>query len=536
MGDTDPGSADTRRSAPKLSRLRSGWAAMILVPLAMLAIWLPDLDLPLGNSDDGRLVAFSGLHARSFWEMGPVESRLGARVDPFVRPEFGVIPRTEPPVEAVTYAHHPPLKEFLSIASAGVFGENPSALRVPIYLLGAATLLFMASLLRACDVRWGPIILAIGAMACTGFFYVYGRLGVSFSLLVASTATVAWLIKHERPSRLALAGTAALAALTAMQSWINIASLALLAAWLFANRLRQSRQADAGSNRSGLGLWNRLNDGWSPTLSCFVIGASVGVCITVAWMLYATGFTELSDQVAVRVSNRVTSGEQSITFTFDEFLSRQWRFATEELLVPPWLRLLLAPALLAGLIDRRTRVPTAITLTVAAALTFGVPQGAWVHRLWNFPWLVPVTIGLAALLDAVRRRLPSRARGAAALVAGAVIAATMFAVVNGSTRDRYITNPAHVGEALEQVVGTPAAAGAELAWVGPGLPAPRWVSYYLDVPVWELDADRLGQVEDSDIVVVRASRVPEYFPADALADPLASVGDFRVISAASLLR
>lgn len=517
-----------------LTRLRNGWMAAILLPLAALAIWLPDIDLPLGNSDDGRLVAFSGLHARSFWDMGPLESRLGARVDPFVRPEFGVAPRTDPPVAAVTYAHHPPLKEFLSIGSAGLFGENLPALRIPIFLLGAATLLFMASLLRACDLRWGPILLAVGAMACTGFFYVYGRLGVSFSLLVASAASAAWLVKSERPSRLALFGMGALAALAAMQSWINLAGLGLLAGWIFANRLRRCRDPVAQAARRPSAIWDRAKEGWSPALTAFTVGAAIGTAITVAWMLYATGFSELSEQVGVRVSNRVTSGDPTSSFTIGEFLSRQWRFATEELLVPPWLRLLLVPALLAGLIDRRTRVPTTITLTVAAALTFGVPQGAWIHRLWNFPWLVPVTIGLAALLDAARRKLPTRLRGAAAIAAGAAVAVTMFAVITGSTRDRYITNPAHVGEALEQVSGSPEAARAELAWTGPGLPAPRWVSYYLDIPVWELDEDRFGDIANSDIVIVRASRVPDFFPADALKEPLASVGDFVVITADSL--
>ena len=183
------------------TRLRSGWTATALLTITTLAIWLPDINLPLGNSDDGRLVAFSGLHARTFWDLGPLESRLGARVDPFVRPEFGVEPRSAAPVEATTYAHHPPLKEFLSIASSGLLGNSLPALRVPIFLLGAATLLFMASLLRACGIRWGPTLLAMGAMSCTGFFYVYGRLGVSFSLLVASAAAVAWIRKSERPTR-----------------------------------------------------------------------------------------------------------------------------------------------------------------------------------------------------------------------------------------------------------------------------------------------------------------------------------------------
>ncbi len=52
------------------SRLSSGWTAVALIVVATLAIWVADINLPLGNSDDGRLVAFSGLHARNFWDLG----------------------------------------------------------------------------------------------------------------------------------------------------------------------------------------------------------------------------------------------------------------------------------------------------------------------------------------------------------------------------------------------------------------------------------------------------------------------------------
>ncbi len=575
-----------RTPARGLCRLRSGWVAVALMVVAMLALWTPDLDLPLGNSDDGRIVAFSGLHARNFWDLGPVESAWGARIDPFVRPEFGVSPRSDPPVEALTYAHHPPLKDFLSIASAGLLGDSLPALRIPAFLLGAATLAFMASLLRGCSLRWGPVLLSVGAMACTGFFYVYGRLGVSFSLMLASAAAVAWLRRLDRPPVWALAGTAALAALTATLSWIALASLGPLAVWLYAARLRGRadrhairpirREAVARAARerseqerewhrhtatgSHLSAWRlrrgdrsdrlaetrsagprpplavRLAGGLSPALTALVVGAAVGAAVTAAWLLNATGFAELSNQVDVRVSSEVASGSQTIDFSFGEFLSRQWRYASEELLFPTWLRVLLVPALIAGLVDRRTRVATAITLAAAAAMTFGLQQGAWIHRLWNFPWLMPMTVGLASLLDAARRMVSARLRPLAALAAAAVIGATLLAVVAGGTRDRYISDPARLGEALEQAAATPQADQAELVWTGPGLPAPRWASYYLDLPVWDLEESRLAELADSDLVIVRASRTPDFFADGALDDPLAAAGDFRVVTAASLVR
>ncbi len=516
------------------SRLLSGWAAVVLIAVTTLAIWVADINLPLGNSDDGRLVAFSGLHARNFWDLGLVESRWGARIDPFIRPEFGVEPRTTAPIEAVTYAHHPPLKEFLSIGSAGALGDSPAALRVPIFLLGVSTLLFMASLLRACSIRWGPILLAVGAMACTGFFYVYGRLGVSFSLLIATAAAVAWIRKSDRPSGWARLRLGIVAALAAMQSWISIAALGPLGLWLFAHRYCARRAgADAAPRPCSPRQW--LAAGWSPALTALASGTLVGLGITAAWMMYATGFSELADQVAVRVGNSTTSGGNEISFGFGEFLARQWRFATEELLVPPWLRVLLVPALIAGLIDRRTRVAVAITLGVAAALTFGIRQGAWVHRLWNFPWLMPVTIGLASLADWVGRHIRKSWRIAAAAAGATVVAATMIAVIAGSTRDRYITDPADVGRALEQAASRPEAAAAEVAWVGPSLPAPRWASYYLDVPVFHLDDHPLDRLHGTDLVIVRPSRLPDYIPSEALLEPLASVGDFTVITAEPLL-
>ena len=514
---------------------------MALIAAVLVAAWLPDLDLPLGNSDDGRILGLFGLQARNFWELGVVDSSFGAVVEPYVRAAYDVAPRAEPPPDAVTYAHHPPLQVFMSVVSTGVLGDSAAALRVPGLLVGAATVVFMASLLRSRGLAWGPTLLAVAAMASTGFYYVYARISVSFSLLLAAIAAVSWALHSaDRRGRRTLV-VAGFAALAAMQSWIGIAAMGLVMLWLLATGHRDDSEPPEGDSSPSVGAAvparrRRLPVSWLPDgrrrlLTAVAAGTALGAGATALWMLSAAGVEDLANQVALRTGNEV-GGAGSPTFTFGEFLARQWRFATEEMLVPVWLRVLLVPCLLAGLIDRRTRAPTAITLLVAAALTFGVQQGAWVHRLWNFPWLAPVTIGFAALADWVRGLIPRPWRPLPAALATVAIAGTLVAVAGGSTRQRYITDPADAGTVLEQVGNLP---GSELAWTLPPVTSPTWVSYYLDMRVMRLNEEHLDDLDGSDVVVLRADRVPDFFPEGALSDPLAAHNDFVVISASKLL-
>ena len=441
-----------------------GWIVASLIALTVLVAWLPDLDLPLGDSDDGRLLARFGLAARNFWELGPFESGFGARVDPYIRGEFGIEPGAVAPAEAMTYAHHPPLQVFVAILSVGMLGDSPVSQRIVGFLIGTATVLFMAAVGRSVGMRWGPILLATGAMSATGFFFVYGRMGGGFSLIAASLAMVAYLREADDPPRWVLAVAAVLSFLTAMQSWIAIASLGLAVVWLFA-----AKRTSAATR-------------------CVALGAIAGLAVTGLWLLANTPADELTRQVTARVD--------TADFTMGEFLARQWRFAGE--LTPVWLRALAPFALVAGLVDRRTRIPAAITLAVAAALTFGTSQGAWVHRLWNFPWLAPITIGAMALLDMVRRMV--NGRGAAILTAlgSIVVAVTFHGLFFGPTRDTYLLTPAGAGAIVAQV---PAPEG--VMWVTPGIPTPRWVSYYLDVPVWRIEERYADRVGPGDLVLAR---------------------------------
>lgn len=81
---TDPATQDARS--------RAAWVIVFGITLTVLAIWLTDLNLPLGDSDDGRILARLGLSARNLWDLGPAESGFGARIDLYIRAEYGVEP------------------------------------------------------------------------------------------------------------------------------------------------------------------------------------------------------------------------------------------------------------------------------------------------------------------------------------------------------------------------------------------------------------------------------------------------------------
>lgn len=523
-----------------LRRLFSGWTAVIIICLAVFALWAPDLDLPLGNSDDGRIFGRAGLQARNFWELGPAESRFGAVMDPYIRAEFDIPPRSEPPLDAVTYAHHPPLRLFITIASVGVLGDNLPALRITDFLIGATTVALMAALLRVVGMSWGPALLAVMVMASTGFFYVFARHGISFSLLLAVTATVARLRQIPKPPRWALAGAAALAALTALHSWIAIASLGLLVPWLFVGTIQRRRRDSEPGSRPIQNLGQLVRLGWSPALSAILAGAVAGGLLTAAWLLNATDVSELSERVAFRTGTDVSTAIEQRNFSLGEFLARQWRFASHELMTSWWLRLLLLPALVAAFVDRRTRGPALITLAVAASLTFVFQQGAWIHRLWNFPWLAPTVIGLAALIDAARRTLrgpAAKLRWPLGLAAAAVPVATLVLVVTGPTRDFYLTDPADAGAVVEEALAAdPDIAGADLVWITSGLSTARWASYYLDLPVWSLNESQLDEVVASDLILLRNDRIPDFVPDSAIAQALAVGESYTLITAVELVK
>ena len=464
-------------------RLRSGWTVVGVIALIVLAVWLPDIDLALGDSDDGRILARFGLQARNFWE-DPSASGYGASMAP-----YGA---------ATNYAHHPPLMNFVQVSSVGLFGEGVVSLRLFGFLIGAATVVFMAALLRIRDVAWGPTLLAVGAMSVTGFFFVYMRQGGGFSLIVAATAMVSYLRERQEPPTWMLAASGALAMFTAMQSWVSMAVMAMLILWLFAR--------------------HRL----APVTWWVAFGGLAGVLITVLWILNATDLSELTSQLETRTD--------SAEFTFGEFVGRQWDFAGR--LTPGWFRILALPALVAGFADRRTRLPMTIMLGVAASWTFGLQQGAWIHLLWNLGWVAPITIGLAALLDYMRRLVPRHIGILAAAIGAIVLAVTLQGVATGTIHDRFLEEPAQAGAIFSDREPLP---NTRAVWVAPGISAARWVSYYWDVPVRTLQERNLVDLGAEDFVLVNVSRGAALVPASVIESAVDRRGPYVLIPATALM-
>ena len=110
--------------------------------------------------------------------------------------------------------------------------------------------------------------------------------------------------------------------------------------------------------------------------------------VVLAWVTQGAGVAELSDHAGTRVG---------FDWTIREFLERQWMFARR--LLPTWYLVLALPALVAGLADARSRFLTAILASMVVAFAVVPADNAWVHDYWNFPALMALFPGFAALAE-----------------------------------------------------------------------------------------------------------------------------------------
>ncbi len=454
-----------------------------LIVLATLITWLPVMDLPLGDTNEGRILARLAIHAQNFWEKGPAGSAWATDFSPY---------------QLVTnYAHHPPLTNLAHVVVAGTLGQAEWQLRLFGYMSGLATLVLIPAMLRALRVEWGPTLIATGALAATPFFWVYGRVGGGFALVAGFAAAVAMLRRLPDPPHWAVWGTAVLAVFTVMLSWLAGICAGLLWIWLATAR--------------------RFDRVTIPVAA----GGLLGAALTAAWMLQATRFIELVNAARER--------SDTSAFTFGEFLTEQLEHARA--LLPLWILILVVPALVAGLWDRRTRVVTGITLGVAAFWTFAPQQGAEAHTYWNFNWMLPITIGLAALCAAVSRWLPGLWKGIVGSVAAAAVLATFIVTVTGPYQNREFIRGSAAGALARGHEPSPAPRQFVI-----GIDGPRWASWYWDRRIRELTPDRLPQAGSEALVVANLDRLPGWLPDDIAEVAIDQEGDYALFTVSDLRR
>jgi hypothetical protein len=446
---------------------------------ALLATWLPQIGLPLGDSHEGRILARLGMQAANVWRLGLAGSNWGTLLGPYDPNGF--------------YAHHPPLVNGLHVMAAGILGgDQPWHLRVPGYLAGLSTVVAVAALLRALQFGWVPTLLAVGAMVVTPMFWVYGRLGAGFSVLAGFAAAVAHLRRIERPDRGAVVAATVLAGLTVLLSWPGALGGALFTVW----------------------LWRRR--GFDHVSRWVVAGGSVGAALLGLWLL---GSGAGADLVATAEARAVYLGAAV-------FAERQWWFATE--LFTWWWLLLAVPALVTGLVDRRSRAPVAITGSLAVTWMLVPNDASFIHDFWNLLWLLPVAVGTAALADLVATRLRRRSVAALAVVTGIALIVALTGVITAGYPERYFDAPSRAGALLQDVAPPP---GLELVAVGAEISLPRWASWWWSAPVFVTTQGNVGWLQPATPVLIGID--------DWSFDPdtaLRVSGDYALVTAGVLAR
>jgi len=344
-----------------------------------------------------------------------------------------------------------------------------------------------------------PVAAATGALVATPFWWIYGRLGLGFLpnlLMIGMVLLVADEVADGATGRgLRRAAVASAAAVAA--SWQGVFLAPLLWLWLLRRR------------------------GLDRTVVVVGAGMAVGALVVLAWVTQGGGVTELSDHAGSRVG---------FDWTVGEFLDRQWTFARR--LLPVWYLVLALPALVAGLADARSRFLTGVLASMVVVFAVVPADNAWVHDYWNFPALMALFPGFAALADRAGCALSGLRRGVVEISSVALLVVALVGLSPGATHDRYFGAPAEAGHLVE-AVGP--ADGQTTVWHTAQVPWPTWISRAWGLPTGAVASpDGVATVADDDRVVIRLDRLPAFLDGSVGDDALAVRGSYAVVTGSEL--
>lgn len=438
----------------RVSTMRVRVAGGLVIGGVLAASWWGLLFLPLGASHDGRINGRFGLHIRNFLEDGFRESNFLASMEPF---------------SGVPYTHHPPLLNVLHAVLGTVLGQGEWQLHLVGYAAGLGTVAGLVWLARELDLGAGASVVALALVAVTPMFWIYARLGLGVSLIVAFLALRYRCRRMEGHRRvLPLA-----AGVVGFASWIGVLVVAMSSVqdW-----------KDTRTRRVAVAMG--------------IAGLSAAV-LALVWAVGAGQATELVDHAGNRLQWPAWSE------LADNY---RWFYRT---LFPGWFRWMILPALVVSVADRRTRPVAATVLAALGIWTLMAPGAALIHDYWTYPLLVPVFLGLAAGLHRIRVIV-----GDGRIVMYVVVLALAATGLDRlpDYRDAYFREPSRAGALIRDV---PPAPDQEIAWLLEGVdPLPRWVSYYWDLPTSAVTADNIDRVGATELVLIRLDRLPEWVQAD----------------------
>ncbi|MCB1004114.1 MAG: hypothetical protein KDB35_08005 [Acidimicrobiales bacterium] len=471
--------------APDRWRRLAPFLGVVGVGVLLLAFSSPWLAAGFGETHDGRNGSVWGTVSRSIREDGVVASK------------FGGAPRHND-----AYANHPPLIVAETVVAELVAGEHRIVTRSPAWVGSLVALALVAWLLVDAGLSRLATVSGVAVAFGSAMFLVYGSMldtpvtSVPFALALL----VAWQrARQDRPWHPAVLG--------------GLSALAVLAGW------QSTALLVACGAVSVIGTVRRR----FPTaqLVAMAVGGACGLAVALSWVAWVYGsLRPLFD----------TAGDRRTSLSLADSLSTQLAYLMD---LAPWALAVGVPGIVAALWRPATRPLAAVTATTVVGYGVVFSEAAEIHDYWSFGVVVPLAIGVAALVQLLIDRTPAPQRRSAVLLAVALPAIGLVPT---------LLRPSDAEEHLRFGLRTPqitaAAArlaprdGPALAYLEGAVREDTWIRYETGRPAQVLvDRGALRDLAVADPAFPVLVLVDADTKADLRSAAIATAGPYAVVTA-----